>query len=370
MIDFNFVKARPIGLDIGHNSVRMLQFASKDGNIYAVGGDKIQCKIESADWHLRKDFLVSAIIELTNRCGFSGRKVVSSLPNDRVQMGSLRFDVSESGQVDALVKSEVSDRFELDPDHDEIGYVTAGKIYQGEEIKNEVIYFATSRATIEEHISVLEEADLIPVSIDPVAFALMRNYRRTLRRQADQEVVKFIVDLGSHSTTVVVGSCQRISFIKQIPIGGGQLNGQVAKRLNISIEEAALLRSKMLSGNKKTIDPSTERSVIDSMNEVIEKLAKEVSLCFHYYSVTFRGGCPTEAILSGGESYETNLVKALTRHLGIEVRQSEPLKGIDLSKVEHLIDGNSPLSEWAVATGLGIRGWDMANSGMQINERN
>ena len=370
MIDFGFVKAQPIGLDIGHSSIKMLQFARKDDHIYVVGGDKIQCKITDGDWQGRKDFLISAITELRSRCGFSGREVVSSLPNDCIQVGSLRFDISESDQVDDLVKSEVSERFELDPDRDEIGYISAGRVYQGEEIKNEVIYFATSREVIEQHILILEEADLIPVSIDPIAFALMRNYRRTLRRQADQEVVKFIVDLGSYSTTVVVGSCRGISFIKQIPIGGSQLNEQVAKRLNISIEEAAMLRSKMFSGNKETIDPSTERSVVDSINEVIEKLAKEVSLCLRYYSVTFRGACPTEAILSGGESYETNLVKALTRHLGIEVRQSEPLMGIDLSKVEHIFNGNSTLSEWAVATGLGIRGWDMVNSEMQTNERN
>ncbi|MCK5172179.1 MAG: hypothetical protein KAR47_02240, partial [Planctomycetes bacterium] len=76
------------------------------------------------------------------------------------------------------------------------------------------------------------------------------------------------------------------------------------------------------------------------------------------------------AILSGGESYETNLVKALTGHLGIEVRSSQPLRGIDLTKVGPLFDGNSPHSEWAVAAGLGIRDLDMANSEMQTNERN
>ncbi len=370
MIDFGFVKASPIGLDIGHSSVKMIQFARKDDHVYAVGGDKVQCKIEEPGWEVRRDFLVSAITELTSRCGFSGRKVVSCLPNDSIQVGSLRFDVSESDHVDALVKAEVAERFELDPERDEIRYVTAGKVYQGEEIKNEVIFFATSRATIEQQISILEDAGLIPVAIDPIAFALMRNYRRGMRREADQDVVNFIVDLGSYSTTVVVGSCQRMSFIKQIPIGGSQLSVQVAKSLNISVEEASMLRSKMLNGNNETIDPSTERSVTDSMNEVIENLAREISLCFRYYSVTFRGDRPTKAILSGGESYETNLVKALTRHLGIEVRSSQPLRGIDLTKVGPLFDGNSPHSEWAVATGLGIRDLDMANSEMQTNERN
>lgn len=263
MIDFSFNKARPIGLDIGHSSVKMLQLGSKDGQIYAVGRDTVQCNIEGYDWQVRRDFLVSAITELTNRCGFSGRKVVSCLPNDKIQIGSLRFDVSESDRVDELVKAEVSGRFGLDPDRDEIDYIAAGKVYQGEELKNEVIYFATSRARIEEQISIIEEAGLIPVSIDPVPFALIRNYRRSMRREADQDVVKFLVDLGSYSTTVVIGNCQQISFIKQIPIGGNQLNEQVSKCLNISIKEAALLRSKILGGNKDTIDRSTERLVTD-----------------------------------------------------------------------------------------------------------
>ena len=370
MIDFSFSKARPIGLDIGHSSVKMIQFSQKDGQLFVTGADKIQSKVVGTDWESRKDFLVSSIVELTNRWGFSGRKVVACLPNDSVSIGSIRFDTTEAGQIEELIKGAVAERLGFDADRDEIHYMTAGKVYQGEEIKHEVIYFATDRATIERYISVLEESGLIPVSIDPIPCALINNYRHSMRRQAEQDVVNFLVDIGSRSTTVVIGSCQQISFVKKIPIGGYNLNQQVANCLNISGDEAAMLRSKMLSGNKDSINQSTEQSMLDSMNEIIEKLVREISLCFRYYSVTFRGARPKEAILSGGESYETHLVKSLTSQLGIETRISQPLRGIDLTKVASLFDSSSPLCEWAVVTGLGIRNWDAAHCEVQSHERN
>jgi type IV pilus assembly protein PilM len=106
------------------------------------------------------------------------------------------------------------------------------------------------------------------------------------------------------------------------------------------------------------------------MNEIIEKLAREISLCFRYYSVTFRGAKPKEAILSGGESYESHLVKALASQLGIDVRVSQPLRGIDLTRVSFSFDNGSPLCEWAVATGLGARNWNVENCEIQNHERN
>lgn len=370
MIDFGFAKARPIGLDIGHNSVKMIQFSQKDGHLCVLGADKIQCKTGETDWDLRKNFLVNSIIELTSRCGFSGGKVVACLPNDSVSIGSIRFDISESDQIEELVKSEVSERLGFDADRDEIQYMIAGKVHQGEAIKTEVIYFATDRQTIERYISVIEDAGLIPVALDPIPCAMIQNYRSSMRRESEQDEVNFLVDIGSHSTTVLIGSCQQISFIKQIPLGGSDLNKRVAGCLNISSDEAAMLRLKVLSGNKDTINQSTEQLVLDSMNEIIDKLVREISLCFHYYSVTFRGARPKTAILSGGESYETHLVKVLASQLGIDTIVGHPLRGMDLTKVSPSFDTNSPLCEWTVATGLGVRNWNVANCETQIHERN
>ena len=105
---------------------------------------------------------------------------------------------------------------------------------------------------------------------------------------------------------------------------------------------------------------ATRQGVIDAMYNVIEELAKEVSLCFKYYSVTFRGQRPQEAFFTGAEAYETALLNALKRHLGVEITIAQPLRGFDLSQAGLNMDKRDSMCEWALPVGLSIKGWNMA----------
>jgi type IV pilus assembly protein PilM len=190
-----------------------------------------------------------------------------------------------------------------------------------------------------------------------------------LRRQEDQELVSVLVDVGSLYTTVIIGRGQEIIFVKQIPIAGEQLNSEVAAKLGVDISEAIQLRSKLKSNNADSIDPVTRQAVIDAMSKAIEELAKEISLCFRYYAVTFRGQRPTEVVFAGGEADETTLLHALKRHLGVEITIARPFRGFDLSCANFKRRGNKEMSEWAVAVGLSMKGMDMLVSGGANHER-
>jgi len=95
------------------------------------------------------------------------------------------------------------------------------------------------------------------------------------------------------------------------------------------------------------------------MYSVIDELAREISLCFRYYSVTFRGQRPNQVVFAGGEAYEQTLINALKRHLGIDIEVTEPLRGFDLSGVDFPADKRAMLCEWAVAAGLCLKGMDI-----------
>ena len=82
-----------------------------------------------------------------------------------------------------------------------------------------------------------------------------------------------------------------------------------------------------------------------------------------YYSVTFRGERPTEAIFAGGEAYETMLLDTLKRHLGVEIKVARPLRGFDLTKTNFFSNEKTALCEWAVAVGLAIKGWELSACG-------
>ena len=370
---FEFIlkpKAPPIGLDIGHSVIKMIQLSQSGHTICVDAAEEevLDRHLESGSDEWRQQ-VIEKIKNLYLRGGFRGQRVVSCLPGDMLKIKSLRLETDFVEEIEDVMRTEVARRFDLNPERDEIRYVVAGQAYQGSEIKNEVIFFGMERQHLAAHIDLIEEAGLLPLSLDTVPTALFRCFQTTLRRREDQDVVSVFVDLGSQFTTVIIGRGQEIAFIKQIPIAGNQLNEQVASRLGVTMDEATELRDRLRHDNSEKVDADTKRAVIDAMSSSIETLAHEISLCFRYYAVTFRGERPTRAAFAGGEAYESALIDALRRHLGVQICVAEPLRGFDLAQAGFDRRPNSQMCEWAIAVGLALRGIELGENQNRKREK-
>jgi len=370
----------------------MIQLVRNGGQMSVLAADKVRVDPNiDGDGEERRSFVISAIKRMLAEGNFRGRNVVSCLPNDRLKITSLRLAEAEDEKIRQALRKEAAQRFGLDPDKDVINYVLACSVRQGDEIKNELILFAADNETIKSHIGMLEEARLRPVGIDTVPCALFRSFERSLRRQEDREQTVVFVDVGSRFTTVVFGRGGEISFVKQIPIGGEKFNREIAARLGININEAEMLRGKLrmersiraerglwapasgsteqgssvpvLQGgqNGVPLDASTRQVMVDAVGVVAEELAREISLCFRYYTVTFRGKRVERAVFAGGEAYENILLNVLRRQLTVEIEVAQPLKGFDMMNINFDSDRRGLLCEWAVAVGLSLKDLDGDN---------
>jgi type IV pilus assembly protein PilM len=348
----------PIGLDIGHSSVKMIQLCRDKDVIRVQAVEDVPLDPTLSDPAKLRDEIVAIVHRLHSKGDFSSRRVISSLPGDVVKIKSLRLDTDDADEIERYMQTEVASRLGLNAQTDELRYMNAGAVFQGERVKNEAIFFGVERQAVADHISLLEQAGLIPLSLDVVPCALFRSFKSSLRRREDRDLVSVMVDIGSRFTTVIIGKGSQIIFIKQIPIAGRQITDDVASTLGIGQAEAALLRAKLRTSDGAGLDPDTVRAVTDAMCPSIEQLAREIQLCFKYYAVTFRGQRPAEAVFTGGEAYERTLIDLLRRQLGVEIRLAEPLRGIDLPHTMMDRRDNRQMCEWAVAVGLALRGWD------------
>jgi len=371
---------QPIGLDIGHNSIKMIQLSMDDGHIRVSAADKTRIAPDiNGDEQERSEFVISAVKQMLAEGNFRGKDVISCLPNDKLKITSLRLVETEAEEIEQVLREEVAQRFGLNPDIDAVNYVVAGNVQQGDEMKNELVLFVADNETIRSHIEMVEQMGLRPAAIDTVPCALFRSFERSLRRQEDKEQTMVFVDVGSRFTTVVFGRGGEISFVKQIPIGGDKFNRQVAAKLGVSISEAEILRERLRkeraadsssvgiengrwasgtdSVNRGGLDASTRQVMVDAIGAVAEELAREISLCFKYYTVTFRGKRVERAVLAGGEAYENILLNVLRRQLTVEIETAQPLKGFDMMNVNFESDKRGLLCEWAVAVGLGLKGF-------------
>ena len=373
----------PIGLDIGNNSIKMIQLLVNGEQLSVIAAQKARIDHSINDEQEKNMFIVSAIQGMLAEGRFHGSNVVSSLPNEGLEITSLRLAEAQSDGIEQALRKEVVQRFGLDPDEDAMQYVIAGNVHQGDEIKNELILFAAANETIKSHIELLEQTGLKPVSIDTIPCALFRSFERSLRRQEDRERTVVFVDVGNQFTTVVFGRGGEISFVKQIPVGGEKFNEEIAAKLGVDISEAEALREALqmeksfpalnhdlseqpVDGNEQKLEATTRQAIVDAVSEVAEELTREISLCLRYYTVTFRGKRVGQAFFTGGGAYEYILLDVLKRQLAVEIEVAQPLKGFDMSRERGNLDFDSDrrglLCEWAVAVGLSLKGWKITES--------
>jgi type IV pilus assembly protein PilM len=365
----------------------------------------------NGDKEAKRSFVVSAMKRMLVDGGFRGRNVVSCLSNDSLRVSSLRLGRTDTNKIEQAVKKEMQPRFGLDPDKDIVNYIVAGDVRHGDEIRSELILLAADSETVKDHIDMLTEAGLRPVAVDAIPCALFRGFERLLQRQEDKEQTAVFVDVGGRFTTVVFGRAGEISFVKLVPIGSERFNQEVAAKLGVDIRGAQTLRrtlraeklavagtwgltsdktngdnqaqqeqdgaparelpqvraedsfgvglenSRPFDGIRQRLDTSTRQAVVDAVNAVAEELAKEISLCFRYYTVTFRGKRVERAVFAGGGAYEDILLNVLRRQLTVEIELAQPLKGFDLMNVDFFgSDRRGLLYEWAVAVGLSLKG--------------
>jgi type IV pilus assembly protein PilM len=400
----------PIGLDIGYSSVKMIQLAVNGGyrSVIAAAKTDIDPAL-NGDREARRSFVISAVKRMLANGGFRGRSVISCLSNDSLKIASLRLGQADDVKIEQAVKKEMQPRFGLDPDKDIVHYIVAGDVRHGDEVRSELILLAVDSETVKNHIDMLTEVGLRPVAVDAIPCALFRGFERLLQRQEDREQTAVFVDVGSRFTTVVFGRVGEISFIKQVPIGSARFDQEVAAKLGVDISGAQTLRKTVRAersstavgwglsptlhsygdgaasdkangggrsptlqapppkqlwcsredgsyGDGSRLDASTRQAVIDAVSAVAEELAKEISLCFRYYTVTFRGRRVERAVFAGGGAYEDILLNVLKRQLAVEIEVAQPLKGFDLMNVDFGSDRRGLLCEWAVAVGLSLKG--------------
>jgi len=73
---------------------------------------------------------------------------------------------------------------------------------------------------------------------------------------------------------------------------------EIASKLDITTNEAESLRLRLQ--RDESVEDSTRQLVTDALVSAAEQLAKELSLCLRYHTVTFRGKRVERAMVAGG----------------------------------------------------------------------
>lgn len=357
---------QPIGLDIGHDSVKMIQLEVRGNNLSVRAAAR-----RALDPDLRgkgEQSLTAAMelaAELQRQGGFAGRRVIVALPREIVHIKNVRLPMIPAAELPAAISFESRNIFSFDAETAHVEHLNAGEVRQSGDVRQEVIVLAARTTDVDLFVERLDRVGLIVASLDAEPCALYRSVERFIRRRDDEQEVNVLLDIGLRRTQVLIGRGRELSFFKPIDIGGHRLNEAVSKRLGISMDEAQALRRRMGETRGESSDEpesaattegqdSIRQAVFHASRAILEELGREVSLCLRYYSVTFRGPGPLRVKLLGGEAHDPHLQKVLGAVLSIPVEPAQPLFNVDCSAMK-LAERQGPMSEWSTALGLAMK---------------
>jgi len=153
---------------------------------------------------------------------------------------------------------------------------------------------------------------------------------------------------------VVFGRSGEICLAKQMPFGMARFDEEIASKLEVTAADAESLRLRLQ--RDESMEDGTRHLVTDALLSAAEQLAKELSLCLRYHTVTFRGKRVERAVVAGGGVHEKVLLDVLQRHLSIAVEPAEPFRGLDMGEIRGNDEGSHSSADLALAIGLSLKG--------------
>jgi type IV pilus assembly protein PilM len=355
MFRLNRPHIQPIGVDLGHDGVKLLQLAvtGRSLTVHAAARRSLDISRAPAS-ELVSTQAIEAVRDLLRGGNFYGRNAVVALPRQIVMVKNLRLPQMPASELAAVVQFEAHNILAFDGDEMQIEFIPAGEVRQGNDVRQEVIVLAARRTDIDRFVELVHRTGLMVESLDIEPCALYRGIDRFVRRREDEQEVHVMIDLGMQRSQVLIGKGRDISFFKTVDIGGSAFNEAVSRKLGITVEEARTLRRRLGGSDEGVQRDPVRQAVLDATRSTMEDLAKEVSLCMRYYSVTFRGQRPARVRLFGGEAVDQQLLAILNFVLSVPVEAGRPLFSVNCDAMKDF-DRHGPSAEWAMALGLGLK---------------
>jgi type IV pilus assembly protein PilM len=323
-----FSSNRILALNVGASKIALAEFSIQGGNAPKLLNYGLADLVPSAEGgESGSDLLVTTLRSLMKRQGIRQAPLLIALSGQVVFPRFVKLPAVGKDKLLQMVKYEVEQNvpFPLDEivwHHQFIGDASTGE-------QNAMIVAAKLDSVREVTDSVVKagfEPEIIDVSPMAIYNALRFNY-------ADLDGCAMVLDIGARSTNLIFVEQDRI-YSRCIPVAGNAITQELAKSMQISMEEAEQLKRERgyvsLGGVHQSSDETTEH-VSRVVRNVMTRLHAEISRSINFYRSQQGGSSPVRLFLTGGTSLLPHLDLFFKEKLQVDVEYLNPFVNIALS---------------------------------------
>lgn len=320
-----FYKDKPIiGLDISQTGIKVMAVDPKKWLVTGYGSIdldplKVQKSLDSDDSYLADN--IRTLIQ---------EKIVGVLPSDRVIL-SIPTSRTFSRTFSVPLKAEKNLKDAVEIEVDQYIPIPINSLYVDysiiERTKTDltVIMSAVPQRLIDNCLTALQNANLQAIMIEPGINAVAR----VLEATEEGHLTTLIVDIGPASTDIAVLEGGAIRVSGGLGIGGNTFTLDIAKKMNVALENAHQL--KVLNG--LSAGPR-QAKITSALQPSLQRILSEIRKVIRYYNERLNDDRKIEQVLVvGGGSNVPGIGEYFTNELVMPARVASPWQKLDFGKL-------------------------------------
>lgn len=331
-----------IGIDIGTRTVTLAEVqgarVTKFGSVELHG-----------DWVREGEVIDTsavgqAIKQLLVDTGVKAKKVWLGIANQRVVVRQVELSAMSKDEQRESLRYQVQDYIPIPVEDAEldIHVLEEYETDAGEQMQR-ILLVAGHREMINGHVNAARAAGLDPVGVDLNPFAVLRAMGSSEALDTGSQV---LVDVGAGVTSIVVHDGQVPAFVRILVMGGDDLTGRIAERLEIPPADAELAK-------RRAPEPGAHHELDLAISEHLQTFVDEVRSSLDYYQGQPGAKRLSHVVVSGGGALLRGMVPALEDGLRLPVELGDPFRHVPLA------DSDRPDEELAqigplLATAIGL----------------
>jgi type IV pilus assembly protein PilM len=340
-----------VGLDIGTSGVRAAELSYGAGGISLERFGQVAVPVGSVrDGEVVDPAAVGAALrELWSATGFTSRKVVLGVANQRVMVRSVEVPWLPIEELRAGLHLHVADLLPTPVDQAVLDFHPLEEISGSRGRFLRGLLVAASRETVLTNVRCVEAARLNPVAVDLTSFAVLRALNAM---SIDDPSSEALVDIGARVTNVVVHSAGIPRFVRILLMGGQDVTDALSERVGTSLAEAEQIKHYVgMVGGPEDLDTATR-----AVQATAEAFIDEIRGSLDYHNASNPQRPVSRVVLSGGGSLLRGLAHRLQLAVRVPVDAGDPLSRLRIGRTgltPEQLDLVRPLAATPVGLALG-----------------
>lgn len=299
----------PIGVDMGDDSIKLIQLGGDSKSVGLIAGGSIArpeaIKPGSSVW---QKWAIEAIKQVIADGKFHGREVMAALPASEVFIEHMKSPKLKGSELQKAVISAIKSKLPFEAENAVIKCIPAEN--------DNVLVVATNREKINRHLAIYEQSNLHIKSIGIWPLALVNSYSKFFgRRKSDVNTVVMLLDIEPSGTNVVITRHKDLLFARSISIGANQLEG----------------------------------------DEALTKLILELNACRKQFSSMYKKAQIEQLIFLSGTNVKTNICTTIAKKLELPAHVGDCLAAVETNGIyQRDIERKESKVSWATAFGLSL----------------